>query len=97
MVYKIFIVEDDKVISQKMAEFLSSWNYQVRQVHDFSKIMEEFIAFDPDLILMDITLPHLNGYHWTLEIRKFSKVPILFVSSANDDMNIVMAISQGSG
>lgn len=96
MVYKIFIVEDDKVISQKMAEFLSSWNYQVRQVHDFSKIMEEFIAFDPDLILMDITLPHLNGYHWTLEIRKFSKVPILFVSSANDDMNIVMAISQGA-
>ena len=94
--YKIFIVEDDKVISQKMAEFLSSWNYQVRQVHDFSKIMEEFIAFDPDLILMDITLPHLNGYHWTLEIRKFSKVPILFVSSANDDMNIVMAISQGA-
>ena len=53
MVYKIFIVEDDKVISQKMAEFLSSWNYQVRQVHDFSKVMEEFIAFDPDLILMD--------------------------------------------
>lgn len=96
MVYKIFIVEDDKVISQKMAEFLSSWNYQVRQVHVFSKIMEEFIAFDPDLILMDITLPHLNGYHWTLEIRKFSKVPILFVSSANDDMNIVMAISQGA-
>lgn len=96
MIYKILIVEDDPVISQKMEQFLVSWNYEVKRIIDFTKVMEDFISFKPDIVLMDITLPHLNGYHWTTEIRKISKVPILFVSSANDNMNIVMAISQGA-
>lgn len=96
MVYKLLIVEDDRIIAEKMEQFLVSWNYQVKRVEDFTKVMEVFLDYDPDLVLMDITLPHLNGYHWTTEIRKLSKVPILFVSSASDDMNIVMAISQGA-
>lgn len=96
MMYKLLIVEDDKVIAEKMSGFLTSWNYQVKKVEDFKNVIDEFIEYDPDLVLMDITLPYLNGYHWTSEIRKLSKVPILFVSSASDDMNIVMAISQGA-
>lgn len=96
MMYKIMIVEDDMVIASKIEEFLTSWNYAVTKVTDFKNVMEDFLNYMPDLVLMDVTLPYLNGYHWTSEIRKISKVPILFVSSANEDMNIVMAISQGA-
>lgn len=94
--YSIWIVEDDEVIAKKMQEFLSTWNYSVSCVKDFHHILEEFIERKPDLVLMDLTLPYLNGYHWTQEIRKISKVPILFISSASDNMNVVMALSQGA-
>lgn len=94
--YKIMIVEDDEVISKKLEEFLCSWNYLVHRVEDFYHVYEDFCSFNPDLILMDITLPYLNGYLWTEKIRNESKVPILFISSATDNMSIVMAISKGA-
>lgn len=94
--YRILLVEDDPVIAQKTAQFLQSWNYEVVLIEDFHTVMDTFFQCNPDLVLMDITLPVLNGYHWTTQIRKVSKVPILFVSSASDNMNIVMALSQGA-
>lgn len=94
--YTIFLVEDDNVIATKTAQFLKSWNYEVVLVKDFHDVMDTFFQCNPDLVLMDVTLPVLNGYHWTTQIRKVSKVPILFVSSAGDNMNIVMALSQGA-
>ena len=93
--YKIFMVEDDEIIARSIREHLQAWNYDVCCVEDFSNVVAEFVRFDPQLVLMDITLPFFNGYHWCSEIRKISKVPVIFLSSAADNMNIVMAVNMG--
>lgn len=92
---RIFIVEDDATIAQKISAHLENWGYQTQCAENFAEIMPQFFAFDPHLVLMDISLPHYNGYHWCTEIRKHSKLPIVFLSSANDNMNIVMAMNLG--
>ena len=94
--YKIFMVEDDEIIARSIREHLQAWNYDVCCVEDFSNVVAEFVRFDPQLVLMDITLPFFNGYHWCSEIRKISKVPVIFLSSAADNMNIVMAVIMGA-
>ncbi len=93
--YKIFIVEDDMTIAKNVSSHLEKWDYSVCAAQDFRNIMEEFAACAPDLVVMDILLPFYNGYHWCTQIRKVSKVPILFLSSAGDNMNIVMAMNMG--
>ncbi len=93
--HRIFIVEDDAVIADVVERHLSGWGYQVRQCRDFEHVLEEFAAFDPQLVILDISLPFFNGYHWCRSIRQVSKVPILFLSSASDNMNIVMAVQMG--
>lgn len=93
--YKILIVEDDRVIANKMKEHLEKWDYEVACVQDFKRVQEEYTAFDPQLVIMDIILPFYNGFHWCTQIRQISSVPILFLSSANDNMNIVMAMNMG--
>ncbi len=93
--YKIFIVEDDEMIAASVKRHLESWNYKVICANDFADIMAEFVTASPQLVLMDIKLPFYNGYHWCSEIRKISKVPIIFLSSASDNMNIVMAVNMG--
>jgi DNA-binding response OmpR family regulator len=93
--YRILIVEDGFVIAQSIANHLSTWNYQVEYVQDFQAVIEQFQKFTPDLVLMDINLPFYNGFHWCSEIRKFSNVPIIFLSSVSDNMNIVMAMNMG--
>lgn len=94
--YKIFMVEDDEIIARSIREHLQAWNYDVCCVEDFSNVVAEFVRFDPQLVLMDITLPFFNGYHWCSEIRKISKVPVIFLSSAADNMNIVMTVNMGA-
>ena len=93
--YKIFIVEDDAVISSVITRQLSSWGYECTCVSDFNNIIGEFVSAKPQLVLMDISLPFYSGYHWCSEIRKISTVPVIFISSATDRMNIVMAINMG--
>lgn len=93
--YKIIIVEDDITIARTLKEHLSKWNYNVIYVTDFNDIMEKFKEFDPHIVLMDVMLPFFNGFYWCSEIRKISKVPIMFISSAGDNMNIVMAMNMG--
>ena len=93
--YKILIVEDDDVISSQLKAYLEKWGYGVECVTEFEKVIEVFIEVGPQLVLMDIGLPFFNGYHWCMEIRKLSKVPIIFLSSASDNMNIVMAMNMG--
>ena len=93
--YKILIVEDDSVIAQALASHLSKWNYNTRCIEDFKNIIEEFDQYESQLVLLDIMLPFFNGFHWCQEIRKVSEVPIIFLSSANDNMNIVMAMNMG--
>ena len=92
---RILIVEDDMVIASEMKKAISSWGNEAVLVENFKEVLAEFVAFDPQLVLMDIGLPFYSGYYWCQEIRKVSRVPIIFVSSASDNMNIVMAINMG--
>ena len=93
--YKILIVEDDEVIAGAIKKHLDNWGYEARCVRDFSDVMKDFAQFEPHLVLMDVKLPLFNGYHWCQEIRKASKVPVIFASSQTEDMNIVMAMNMG--
>ena len=94
--YKVMIVEDDEIISNSIAGYLQKWQYATHEVVDFQNVVKEFVEQSPDLVLMDINLPYFDGYYFCEEIRKLSKVPIIFISSANDDMNIVMAMNIGA-
>ena len=94
--YKVMIVEDDEIIAKTVAKHLEEWNYLVHIVSDLSNVMGEFSECSPHIVLMDIKLPFYNGYYWCTEIRKVSKVPIMFLSSASDNMNIVMAMNMGA-
>lgn len=93
--YKVLIIEDDKTISNTLMEHLKKWEYEVVRVDDFKNITEFVIQANPHLILLDIMLPFFNGFYWCNEIRKFSNAPIIFISSASDNMNIVMAMNMG--
>ena len=93
--YRIFIVEDDMTIARTLSEHLRKWDYEAEYAKDFKNVTERFIEFDPQLVILDIMLPLFNGFHWCQEIRKISKVPIVFLSSASDNMNIVMAMKMG--
>ena len=93
--FRILIVEDDNIISGAMKKHLEKWGHEVECVTDFSRVLAHFGRFDPQLVLMDIGLPFYNGYYWCAEIRKLSQVPIIFISSAGDNMNIVMAVNMG--
>ncbi len=94
--YKILIVEDDIGIAQAIQKQAQMWDLQAKYVENFRNVLEEFTQYNPHLILLDISLPFFNGYHWCSEIRKLSKVPIIFISSASDNMNIVMAMNMGA-
>lgn len=93
--YRILIVEDDDTIAKTIRGHLEKWDYEVLCIEDFKKVEEEFQSFLPQLVLMDILLPFYNGFHWCTRIRKSSNVPIIFLSSASDNMNIVMAMNMG--
>ncbi|WP_028986850.1 response regulator transcription factor [Thermicanus aegyptius] len=93
--YKVMIVEDDLTIARAIKDHLCKWDYDVTYVTDFKNITEQVIRFLPHLVLLDVVLPFFNGFYWCGEIRKISKVPIIFISSAGDNMNIVMAINMG--
>ena len=93
--YRIFLVEDDPAIAGAVVKHISSWGWEARKAEDLTRVMEEFAAFAPHLVLLDIGLPYRNGYHWCAEIRKLSRVPVIFLSSASDNMNVIMAMNMG--
>ncbi len=94
--YRIFMVEDDETIAKTVKQHLERWDYTVHIVENFDNVLGEFAEFSPQLVLMDIRLPFFDGYHWCAEIRKVSKVPVIFLSSVADNMNIVMAVNMGA-
>lgn len=94
--YKLLIVEDDAGIAAAIKAQAEAWAMSCRVIEDFRGVMREFAEFQPHLVLMDISLPFFNGYHWCAEIRRVSKTPIIFISSASDNMNIVMAMNMGA-
>ena len=93
--YKILIVEDDITIAKLIKEHLRKWDYEAEYISDFKNITEQVLHAEPQLILLDVMLPYFNGFYWCGEIRKVTKTPIMFISSASDAMNIVMAINMG--
>jgi len=95
MKYKILLVEDDMVISEEIQKYLTTWGFEVESVCDFNVVLTQFINFAPHLVILDISLPFYNGYYWCTEIRKVSKIPIIFLSSTSDNMNIIMAMNLG--
>jgi len=95
-VYRIMIVEDDDTIASLLKKNLEGWGYEVFLIEDFAHVIQEFVKRDPQLVIMDLKLPFFNGYHWCDEIRRISQVPVLFLSSASDNMNMVMALSRGA-
>lgn len=94
--YKILILEDDYSLANAMKKQIETWGNEVRLVVDFQNVISEFTKYDPQLVLIDIMLPFYNGYHWCNEIRQISDVPIIFISSASDNMNIIMAMNMGA-
>lgn len=93
--YRIFLAEDDHALAEAISRQLESWGNEVITVRDFRRVSAEFAEARPQLVLLDIMLPFYDGYHWCTEIRKLSSVPIVFFSSASDNMNIVMAMNMG--
>lgn len=94
--YKLMIVEDDWGIAEAIKNQAESWDLTVHCIKDFRNVLSELAEFQPHIILLDISLPFFDGYHWCSEIRKVSKVPIIFISSASDNINIVMAMNMGA-
>ena len=94
--YKALVVEDDRKIAGAIIALLGSWGIEARGVEDFGNVLGEFAAFSPHIVLLDVSLPFFNGYHWCGEIRKVSQVPIMFISSASDNLNIIMAMNMGA-
>ena len=94
--FSIMIVEDDKVIAESLKEELLKWDYTVHITTDFNHVKETFLEIRPQMVLLDITLPAFNGYHWCREIRKVSEVPIIFITSKTEDMDMIMAIQMGA-
>lgn len=93
--YRIFIIEDDYAMAQTMKKQLEVWGHEIRLAEDFQNVIPEFVEYDPHLVMVDIMLPFFNGYHWCSEIRRISNVPVIFISSVSDNMNIVMAMNMG--
>lgn len=96
MMYKVFVVEDDPIIAGVVTAELKRWGLTAQTADDFSAVLSQFTAYDPQLVLLDISLPFFNGYYWCQEIRRISSVPVIFLSSASDNMNIVMAMDMGA-
>ena len=93
--YRIMIVEDDMALAKAVTRQLEGWGYEVKTADNLQNIMPEFKAYDPQLVIMDVMLPFYNGYHWCTKIREVSSVPVVFLSSAAENMNIVMAMNMG--
>ena len=95
MEHRILLVEDDRSLADAICAQMKLWALECTCAADFRAVMAEFARVQPHLVLMDVSLPYMSGYHWCAEIRKVSSVPVIFISSASDNMNIIMAVNMG--
>ncbi len=93
--YKIFIAEDDDGIANAVTKRLLEWNFDVKRAENYQNVLGEFREYSPHVVLLDISLPFYNGYHWCGEIRKTSTCPVMFISSSADNLNIITAMNMG--
>ena len=92
----IFLIEDDEVIANSLKKFLESWSYKVFIATNFEKVFDEYMKIDPQIVLIDVSLPFFNGYYWCEKIRNVSNLPIIFISSAGENLNKIMAMNMGA-
>lgn len=95
MEYRVLIVEDDPGIASGLRAHMAQWGLRAEAVADFRNVMADFERLQPHLVLMDVALPYMSGYHWCSELRRVSSVPVIFISSASDNMNVIMAMNMG--
>lgn len=93
--YKVLIIEDDLNAAENISKFLNGWGFECSYLQDFQDIIRYYIQFNPEIILLDVKLPYYNGFHWCEQIRKISKVPIIFISSVSDNLNMILAMNMG--
>ena len=93
---KILLIEDDQSIFEIVQQRLQQWGFTVEGVKDFQAVMDDYHTFAPNLVMIDIQLPAYDGFHWCREIRAESNVPILFLSSRDHPMDMVMAMQMGA-
>ncbi len=93
---RIFLIEDDRALREEIRALAESWGYALQCAEDLRDPMPELLAFAPQLVLIDLYLPFQNGYHWCRKLRETSRLPILFLSSASDNLNIVTAMELGA-
>jgi len=94
--YCIMVVEDDQALASQLAEGLSKWNFNVSVPGNFDNILEDFVRYKPQLVIMDINLPSFDGFYWCAKIREVSKVPVIFLSSRDSNMDVIMAVNTGA-
>jgi DNA-binding response OmpR family regulator len=92
---KIMVVEDDPTIADMVVEALGKWGFETFQAGDYEHILQDYLRENPHLVLMDINLPSFDGFYWCNKIREVSKVPIIFLSSRNTPMDMVMSMNMG--
>lgn len=93
--YKVFLAEDDDGIAAAITKRLVDWKFEVYRAENYRDILSEFVDFQPHIVLLDISLPFYNGFHWCGEIRRVSKCPVMFISSASDNLNVITAMNMG--
>lgn len=93
--YKVFIAEDDDGIANAVIKRLNEWDFEVKRAENYQDVLDEFRGFSPHVVLLDISLPFYNGFHWCSEIRKISTCPVMFISSSSDNLNIITAMNMG--
>lgn len=93
--YRIFVVEDDRTIAREVCRLAESWGMEAKSAEDLRNVAAEAAEYGPHLIIMDIGLPFFDGYYWCRELRKQTAAPILFLSSAADNMSVIMAVNMG--
>ncbi|MCM3162527.1 response regulator transcription factor [Metabacillus litoralis] len=94
--FKLLVIEDDMTLFNEVKDRLTGWSYDVHGITDFSKVMEEFISINPELVIIDIQLPKFDGFHWCRMIRSRSNVPIIFLSSRDHPTDMVMSMQLGA-
>lgn len=92
---KLMIIEDDVALAKELCLSLRKLHYNAVAVEQFDNILQEFITQKPQLVLLDINLPYHDGFYWCSQLRQISKVPVIYISSRNDDNDKIMAIAQG--
>lgn len=95
MMHTVFLVEDDLALCAELEDNLRRWGFTVITCQAFDRILEDFVRVRPHLVIMDINLPFFDGFYWCRKIREVSKVPVLFLSSRDTNMDIIMAVNTG--